>query len=362
MRIISIRSLLFALLLLATSAAAYAQIGISISFAPPELPVYEQPLCPGEGYLWTPGYWAYAYDFDDYYWVPGTWVMPPEPELLWTPGYWAWNDGVYAYNEGYWGPEVGFYGGVSYGYGYGGVLGFQGTVERAVGLGDGRSLEAELVGRDPSTDLAVLRVKASGLPAPAWAEPDALRAGHLLLSLSRPGRALRVGLAPLARAADEWRAPAGGKLDRYLEADLPLHPGFSGALVLDLGAEFGFLREVNVPARRHRNDVATPEGRALFSFQEIFASSSHSLDENANGREGGFERRGRVAAVLVVHYVRYQIWRRRLPAHRGEDACRKRQAGPVPASQRCRGAAWSHGRLAPRRSYLVRNSAFMKVR
>ncbi|HZY06003.1 MAG TPA: trypsin-like peptidase domain-containing protein [Anaeromyxobacteraceae bacterium] len=103
-----------------------------------------------------------------------------------------------------------------------------------VGLADGRSLRAELVGRDPSTDLAVLRVKASGLPVPAWAEPDSLKAGHLLLALSRPGRALRVGLGPLARAAGDWRAPSGGRLDRYLEADLSLHPGFSGALVLDL--------------------------------------------------------------------------------------------------------------------------------
>ncbi len=103
-----------------------------------------------------------------------------------------------------------------------------------VGLADGRNPRADLVGRDPSTDLAVLRLDASGLPAPAWAEPDSLRAGHLVLSVSRPGRALRVGLAPLARAAGDWRAPAGGRLDRYLEADLPLHPGFSGALVLDL--------------------------------------------------------------------------------------------------------------------------------
>ncbi|HET6923967.1 MAG TPA: trypsin-like peptidase domain-containing protein [Anaeromyxobacteraceae bacterium] len=103
-----------------------------------------------------------------------------------------------------------------------------------VGLADGRTPKAELVGRDPSTDLAVLRIEARGLPAPAWAEPDSLKAGHLLLSLSRPGRALRVGLGPLARAAGDWRAPAGGKLDRYLEADLGLHPGFSGALVLDL--------------------------------------------------------------------------------------------------------------------------------
>src|SRR5574341_580430 len=101
-------------------------------------------------------------------------------------------------------------------------------------LPDGRGVRAELRGRDPSTDLAVLRLQGSGFSAPAWAEPDGLKPGHLLLSLSRPGRALRLGLAPLARAAEAWRTPAGGKLDRYLEADLPLHPGFSGALVLDL--------------------------------------------------------------------------------------------------------------------------------
>jgi hypothetical protein len=50
-----IRKLLFALVMLSLSAASFAQIGISISFAPPELPIYEQPLCPGDGYLWTPG-------------------------------------------------------------------------------------------------------------------------------------------------------------------------------------------------------------------------------------------------------------------------------------------------------------------
>jgi hypothetical protein len=124
MRIISsIRSPLFALVLLVISAAAYPQIGISISFAPPELPVYEQPLCPGDGYLWTPGYWAYA--DDDYYWVPGTWVMAPEPGLLWTPAYWGWGGSGFVFYDGYWGQQVGFYGGVSYGYGYFGE-GYQG--------------------------------------------------------------------------------------------------------------------------------------------------------------------------------------------------------------------------------------------
>ena len=84
------------------------------------LPIYEQPVCPGDGYLWTPGYWAYDDSVSDYYWVPGTWVQPPEEGFLWTPGYWGWRDGGFFFNEGYWGPQVGFYGGINYGFGYSG--------------------------------------------------------------------------------------------------------------------------------------------------------------------------------------------------------------------------------------------------
>src|SRR5215469_13692677 len=95
---------------------AHAAVIISVGFAPPVLPVYAQPICPGPGYLWTPGYWAYGPD--GYYWVPGTWVVAPAPGLLWTPGYWGWGDGVYVWHGGYWGPHVGFYGGINYGFGY----------------------------------------------------------------------------------------------------------------------------------------------------------------------------------------------------------------------------------------------------
>ncbi|MGC1483610.1 MAG: YXWGXW repeat-containing protein [Candidatus Acidiferrum sp.] len=116
--ILSIRSLLFALVLLAISVASSAQIsvGVSIRIAPPELPVYEQPVSPGDDYIWTPGYWAYG--DDDYYWVPGTWVVAPEVGYLWTPGYWGEDGDDYIFHEGYWGTQVGFYGGVDYGYGY----------------------------------------------------------------------------------------------------------------------------------------------------------------------------------------------------------------------------------------------------
>jgi hypothetical protein len=110
---------LLAIVILSFSAASFSQIavGISVRIGPPPLPVYAQPICPGPGYLWTPGYWAWS-DDDGYYWVPGTWVLAPAPGLLWTPGYWGFEGGFYHWHVGYWGPQVGFYGGVDYGFGY----------------------------------------------------------------------------------------------------------------------------------------------------------------------------------------------------------------------------------------------------
>ena len=122
----SIRWLVFGLLMLSvsvlslkTTSSADVGIGISVRVGPPALPVYAQPICPGPGYLWTPGYWAWS-DDDGYYWVPGTWVVAPVG-MLWTPGYWGFAGGFYAWHPGYWGPHVGFYGGINYGFGYGGV-------------------------------------------------------------------------------------------------------------------------------------------------------------------------------------------------------------------------------------------------
>ncbi len=111
-------AVLAALALPSTSPAQIA-VGVSIRIGPPILPVYAQPVCPAPGYIWTPGYWAYG--SDGYFWVPGTWVLAPTPGYLWTPGYWGWAGGLYVWHGGYWGPHVGFYGGINYGFGYGGV-------------------------------------------------------------------------------------------------------------------------------------------------------------------------------------------------------------------------------------------------
>jgi hypothetical protein len=113
-----LRSILLALLIAALPAASFGAVFVSVAIAPPLLPVYTQPICPGEGYVWAPGYWAYGPD--GYFWVPGTWVLAPFTGALWTPGYWGWGDGFYRWHEGFWGPQVGFYGGINYGFGYAG--------------------------------------------------------------------------------------------------------------------------------------------------------------------------------------------------------------------------------------------------
>jgi hypothetical protein len=120
-----IRSVRWALLglMLVVSVSSFAGVFISVGFGPPALPVYVQPPCPQVGFMWTPGYWGYGPD--GYFWVPGTWVAAPQPGLLWTPGYWGWGGGLYAWHAGYWGPTIGFYGGVNYGFGYGGI-GYEG--------------------------------------------------------------------------------------------------------------------------------------------------------------------------------------------------------------------------------------------
>ena len=90
-----VRWALLTLVVLSLGAASFGQIGVGISvrIGPPALPVYAQPICPGPGYFWTPGYWGWN-DDGGYYWVPGTWVIAPVG-MLWTPGYWGWGGGFY---------------------------------------------------------------------------------------------------------------------------------------------------------------------------------------------------------------------------------------------------------------------------
>jgi hypothetical protein len=114
-----VQAMLLALFVCMIPATSNAAVFVSVGFAPPPLPAYDQPPCPEVGWMWTPGYWAYG--DDGYYWVPGTWVPSPYEGALWTPGYWGWGDNVYVWHPGYWGSHVGYYGGIDYGFGYMGI-------------------------------------------------------------------------------------------------------------------------------------------------------------------------------------------------------------------------------------------------
>ena len=106
-----------------------------------------------------------------------------------------------------------------------------------IGLADGRVVAAALVARDPSTDVAVLRAEASDLTPPAWADDAALRVGQLALAVGRPDKSLQASLGVISVLEGAWRSPAGGQIERYVQSDLTMYPGFSGGALVNAAGE-----------------------------------------------------------------------------------------------------------------------------
>jgi len=127
--------------------------------------------------------------------------------------------------------------------------------EIGIALPDGNSAGARLVGRDPSTDLAVLRTDAPGLVAAERTAGQELHVGHLVLALGRPGRTVQATLGIVSALGGEWRTPAGGMVDRYLQTDVVMYPGFSGGPLVDVG---GRLVGMNTSALLRGVSLAVP--------------------------------------------------------------------------------------------------------
>ena len=103
-----------------------------------------------------------------------------------------------------------------------------------VALADGRELAATVVGRDPSSDLAVLRVPADGLAPATLADPDAVRVGHFVLALGRSGPGTpSASIGIVSAIGGAWRSRRGAAIEGYLRTDLTLYPGFSGGPLVD---------------------------------------------------------------------------------------------------------------------------------
>lgn len=101
-----------------------------------------------------------------------------------------------------------------------------------IGVSNGETATAEVVGRDPTTDVAVLKSDLSTSP-PTWANPDEISVGHLVLALGRPGGQVQATLGIISALGASWRTPVGGQIDRYLQTDVVMYPGFSGGPLVD---------------------------------------------------------------------------------------------------------------------------------
>lgn len=107
--------------------------------------------------------------------------------------------------------------------------------ERVVVSADGKDVEARLIGRDDSTDIALLEVS-EAFPTPRLEDGGGVKVGQVVLLLARPGETVRAtsGIVS-ALGRKPWRAGRrGGEIDRYLEADAPHQPGFSGGPLVAL--------------------------------------------------------------------------------------------------------------------------------
>jgi S1-C subfamily serine protease len=106
----------------------------------------------------------------------------------------------------------------------------------SIGLPNGEKVGATLVGRDPSSDVAVLRAESGSLSALPQAAADSLRVGHLILALGRPGKDVLATHGIVSALGDPWRSGAT-EVDRYLQTDVVMYPGFSGGPLVSAAGE-----------------------------------------------------------------------------------------------------------------------------
>ncbi len=165
--------------------------------------------------------------------------------------------------------------------------------------GDGQRLKAALVGRDPTTDLALLRTSEKLGNGTKWMNPDDLRVGHLVLVLGRPGRTVRAAMGIISALGESWRTMAGGNIDRYLQVDAALYPGFSGGPLVTVDGKIigmntsGLLRgiavAVPVPTIRQVAEELLDHGRISRGYLGIGTQPARLPSELAQelGQETG---------------------------------------------------------------------------
>jgi serine protease Do len=140
---------------------------------------------------------------------------------------------------------------------------------------DGSGGRADIIGRDRSTDVALLRVKGLDLPDPKWKAAEIPDAGALSVVVAASPQGPRVELTNLTVVGDEWTASGGGRIQRYLESSLSIFRGFSGSPLLDTE---GRLIGMNTTGLERRVSLAVP--------METLQRATDSLLEHGRIRRG----------------------------------------------------------------------------
>ena len=168
-----------------------------------------------------------------------------------------------------------------------------------VGLPSGDSVDAELAGRDPTTDLAVLRTDATDVAPLPLVEPSDIRVGNLVLALGRPGKNVQATMGMVSALGKSWRTGAGGAVDRYVQTDVVMYPGFSGGPLVDAsgrGAGLnssalmrGFNVALPVPTLRRVVDALLTHGRVSRGYLGVGAQPARLPQTVADevGQESG---------------------------------------------------------------------------
>jgi S1-C subfamily serine protease len=148
--------------------------------------------------------------------------------------------------------------------------------EITVSFGDGRQVKASLAGRDPGTDLAVLRVESDAERDDGdtkFAEASTLKTGNLVLAVGRaqPAQGVSAGLGILSVAGDKWRTWRGAEIDRLIRPDVAIFIGFSGGALVD--AE-GRIIGINTTGLARGAGVTIPASTVDRVVDQLLASGS----------------------------------------------------------------------------------------
>lgn len=128
---------------------------------------------------------------------------------------------------------------------------------------DGRTIAATLVGRDPGTDLAALRIQDTDLPTARLSDSDSLQVGHIVLAV---GYGPRASWGIVSAIGGRWRTWRGGEIDQLLRLDLTLYPGFSGGPVVDVQ---GRIVGINTSGLSQRLELAIPASTVRTVIDEL---------------------------------------------------------------------------------------------